>query len=271
LADSQVKCERRIDVANKLVCLVAVLAVLAFLFTGLAAAQSPAPTETIHQQGLTGTGSSHGRSQTPPSTIFYGGDGNPLNPEADGLWANNSSAFGLSGSVYSPFIIPKSTKWKLAGLFTNVEYFPTAPSVDNASWAIVSVDKSTTPPLATTICSGVDAPTLTDTGRLYFGLYEEFTTAVTVAGCTLSGGSNKGGTEYWESITVQTGAGGIFQLAYESNVPDVPPPFSIGTPEPTDDSYFYGPQFGAPVFINANTQGPFHVFSAGIVATVANK
>jgi hypothetical protein len=266
-----VKCKRRIDVANKLVCSTAVLVVLAFLFTGVAVAQNPAPTETIHQQGLTGTGSSHGRSQTPPSTLFYGGDGNPLNPEADGLWVNDSSFLGLSGSVYSPFIVPKTTKWKLAGLFTNVEYFPGPPTLDGAKWAIVSVDKSTTPPLATTICSGVSAPAVTPTGRVYFGIYEEFTTSVAVGGCTLSGGSNKGGTEYWESITLETGANSIFQLAYESNVPDVPPPFSIGTPEPTDDSYFYGPQFGAPVFINANTQGPFHVFSAGVVATVANK
>jgi hypothetical protein len=254
-------------VANKLVCSAAVLVVLAFLFTGLAVAQNPAPTETIHQQGLTGTGSSHGKSHTPPSTLFYGGDGNPLNPEADGLWANDSTFFGLSGSVYSPFVIPKTSKWNLSGLFTNVEYFPTTPTVDGAKWAIVTLDKSTIPPIATTVCSGIDtSPVLTDTGRLYFGFYEEFTTAVAVGGCTLRGGSSKAGTEYWESITVQTS---VDQLAYESNVPDVPPPFSIGTLEPTDDSYFYGPQFGAPVFVNANTQGPFHVFSAGVVGTAS--
>ena len=257
--------------ANKLVCLAAVLAVLAFLFTGLAVAQNPAPTETIHQQGLTGTGSSHGRSHIPPSTVFYGGDGDPLNPSADGLWVNDSGYFGLSGSTYSPFVIPKGVKWNVKGLFTNIEYYPLypfSPRVDSAAWAIVKVDKSTIPPLATTVCSGIDdSPVITDTGRLYFGLYEEFTTAVTVGGCTLKGGSSKGGTEYWESITVQTS---VFQLAYESNVPDVPPPFSIGTLEPTDDSYFYGPSFGAPVFVNTNTQGPFHVFSAGVVATVGN-
>jgi hypothetical protein len=254
-------------VANKLVCSAAVLVVLAFLFTGLAVAQNPAPTETIHQQGLTGTGSSHGKSHTPPSTLFYGGDGNPLNPEADGLWANDSTFFGLSGSVYSPFVIPKTSKWNLSGLFTNVEYFPTTPTVAGAKWAIVTLDKSTIPPIATTVCSGIDtSPVLTDTGRLYFGFYEEFTTAVAVGGCTLRGGSSKAGTEYWESITVQTS---VDQLAYESNVPDVPPPFSIGTLEPTDDSYFYGPQFGAPVFVNANTQGPFHVFSAGVVGTAS--
>ena len=248
---------------KKLVCLTAVLVALASIFTGLATAQTPSPTATIGEQHLTGPGSSTGIKLTIPNTLFYGGDGNPNNPNADGLWANDNSFFGLSGSVYSPFIIPKTSKWNVSGLFTNVEYFPTTPTVDGAAWAIVSLDKSTIPPIATTVCSGIDSsPVLTDTGRLYFGTYEEFTTAVKVGGCTLRGGSNKAGTEYWESVTLQTS---VFQLAYESNVPDTPPPFSIGTPEPTDDSYFYGPQFGAPVFVNANTQGPFHVFSAGVV------
>ena len=251
---------------KKLVCLTGVLVALAFIFTGLAVAQTPSPTATIGEQHLTGPGSSTGIKLTIPNTLFYGGDGNPNNPNADGLWANDSSYFGLSGSVYSPFIIPKTSKWNVSGLFTNVEYYPTTitgPTVDGAAWAIVSVDKSTIPPIATTVCSGVDSsPVFTATGRLYFGLYQEFTTAVAVGGCTLRGGSTKAGTEYWESITMQTS---VFQLAYESNVPDVPPPFAIGTPEPTDDSYFYGPQFGAAVFVNANTQGPFHVFSAGVV------
>lgn len=248
---------------KKLVCLTGVLVALAFIFTGLAVAQTPPLTATIGQQHLTGQGSSNGNSKTPPGTLFYGGDGNPLNPNADGLWANDSSFEGLSGSVYSPFIIPKTSKWNLSGLFANLEYYPTTPTVDGAKWAIVTLDKNTIPPIATTVCSGVDSsPVLTATGRLYFGLYAEFTTAVAVGGCTLRGGSNKAGTEYWESVTVQTS---VFQLAYESNVPDSPPPFSIGTPEPIDDSYFYGPQFGAPVFVNANTQGPFHVFSAGVV------
>ena len=256
--------------ANKLAYSTAVLVVLALLFTGLAVAQSPSPTETIHQQGLTPTGGSHGNSKTPAGTLFYGGDGDPTNPSTDGLWANDSSSFGLSGSVYSPFLIPKTSKWNVTGLFANIEYNPTTPTVDAAAWAIVSVDKSVIPPLATTVCSGVDStPVLTDTGRNYFGFYEEFTTAVAVGGCTLRGGSSKAGTEYWESVTVQTGANSVFQLAYESNVPDTPPPFSIGTPEPTDDSYFYGPQFGASVFVNANTQGPFHVFSAGVVGTAS--
>ena len=253
---------------KKLVCLTGVLVALAFIFTGLAVAQTPSATATIGQQHLTGPGSSTGIKLTIPNTLFYGGDGNPNNPNADGLWVNDSSYLGLSGSVYSPFIIPKTSKWNLSGLYTNVEYYPWPPTVDGAKWAIVSLDKSTIPPIATTVCSGIDSsPVLTDTGRSYFGFYEEFTTAVAVGGCTLRGGSNKTGTEYWESVTLQTGgqSGTVYQLAFESNVPDSPPPFSIGTPEPVDDSYFYGPQFGAPVFVNANTQGPFHVFSAGVV------
>src|SRR3974390_28134 len=228
---ARVKCERRIDV-KKLVCSTAVLVALAFLFTGLATAQTPTPTATIGEQHLTGPGSSTPIKVTIPNTLFYGGDGNPANPNADGLWVNDSSYLSLSGSVYSPFIIPKTSKWNVAGLFTNVEYYPAPPKVDGAAWAIVTVDKSTIPPIATTVCSGIDSsPVLTATGRIYFGLYEEFTTAVAVGGCTLRGGSNKAGTEYWESVTIQTGgpSHNIFQLAYESNVPDSPPPVSIGT------------------------------------------
>jgi len=242
-------------------------ALLVLFLAGLAFAQQPSPTATIHQQGLTGTGSSHGQSKTAPGTIFYGGDSDPANANSDGLWVNDSSYLGLSGSVYSPFLIPKSSKWNLSGLFANIEYYPTTPAVDGAKWAIVSLDKSTIPPIATTVCSGIDAvPILTDTGRNFFGVYEEFTTAVAVAGCQLRGGSNKVGAEYWESVTVETST---VQLAYESNVPDSPPPNALGTPEPVDDSYFYGPQFGAPVFVNANTQGPFHVFSAGVTGTAS--
>lgn len=252
--------------AKKLVCSTAVLIVLAFVLTGLALAQVPAPTATTHEQGLTGAGAAHGHSKTPPGTIFYGGDGDPTNPNQNGLWANDSSYFGESASVYSPFLIGKNSKWNITGLFTNVEYYPTTPTVDGAAWAIVSLDKTTIPPIATTVCSGVDtAPVLTDTGRLYFGTYEEFTTAVAVGGCALKGG--KAGAEYWESITLQTS---VFQLAYESGVSDSPPPNSIGTPEPLNDSYFYGPQFGAPVFVNANSQGPgFNSFSAGVVGTAS--
>lgn len=254
---------------KKLVCTTTLLAALAFLFTGLAVAQNPAPTATIHQQGLTGQGSSHGASKTPPGTLFYGGDGDPTNAEADGLWTNNSSFFGIFGEVFSPFIIPKTTKWNLSGLFTNVEYYPHPPTIDGAAWSVITITKNTNtvPPtiIGTIVCSGTDSsPVLTDTGRLYFGLYEEFTTAVAVAGCDLKGGPK--GTEYWESVTPQTGANGVFQLAYESNVPDVPPPNAIGTTV-TDDAYFYAPAFGDSSLTNTSTLGPFHIFSAGVVAS----
>jgi len=270
LGIGHVKCERRIDVLKKLVYLTGVLVALAFIFTGLALAQAPSPTATIHQQHLTGSGVENSNKPSVPSILFYGGDGDPNNAEADGLWTNRSTSIGLFGQVFSPFMIPKTNKWNVSSLFTNVEYFPFPPVVDAAEWQVISIttNNNTVPPtvVGTIVCSGVDAvPILTDTGRLYFGFYEEFTTAVAVAGCDLKGGSK--GSTYWESVTPDTGATGIFQLAYESNVPDSTPPNAIGTPEPVDQSYFYGPQFGVTTLQNANTQGPFHVFSAGVAGS----
>lgn len=256
--------------AKKLVCSIALLFTLVFLFSALALAQAPTATATIHQQNLTGPGVENSNKPGISGILFYGGDGDPNNAQADGLWANNSSSIGLFGEVFTPFIISKTAKWNLASLFANIEYFPNPPTVDAVAWSVITITKNTgtVPPTitGTIVCSGTDSfPVLTDTGRLYFGFYEEFTTAVAVAGCDLKGGSK--GVEYWESVTPQTGATGVFQLAYESNVPDVNRPNAVGTPEPLDDSYFYGPAFGASSLVNANTQGPFHLFSAGVAGS----
>jgi hypothetical protein len=243
------------------------LTVLMVLVAGLAFAQRPTPTATIHQQGLTGQGVQANNKPGVSGILFYGGDIDTTSPNADGLWTNNNSLLGLSGQVFSPFVIPKTTKWSVSSLFTNVLYNPFPPAIDSASWDVVSIttNSNTIPPstTATIVCSGTDSsPVLTDTGRNLFGFYEEFTTAVAVAGCDLKGGPK--GADYWESVTVNTST---FQLAYESNVNDTPPPNAIGTPEPANNSYFYGPAFGATTLVNANTQGPFSLFSAGVAGT----
>jgi hypothetical protein len=243
------------------------LTVLLVLFAGLAFAQQPSPTMTIHQQGLTGKGVPSSHKPGVSGILFYGGDSDPLSPNADGLWTNNSSYFGISGEVFSPFVIPKTAKWNVSSLFTQVEYYPYPPTIDSASWYVLSIttNSSTIPPTitGTIVCSGTDsAPVLTDTGRNFFGFYEEYTTAVAVAGCDLKGGPK--GATYWESVTPNTS---VFQEAYESNIPDTPPPNAIGTPEPTDESYFYAPSFGYSTLTNTSTLGPFSLFSAGVAGS----
>jgi len=248
-----------------------VLVVLVSCFCMLALAAQK-PTATIHEQGLRPT---QGTAAAGPVTgacanadcIFYGGDGNPSDPNADGLWANNSTYFGIAGSVYSPFVWTKAKRcggkcaWEVDGLFVNDEMYPTTPTVDSADWAILSgVAAGGTPSTATTVCSGTGATvTLTDTGNLYFGLYEEFAVSVPVAGCRIK--AKKGPATFHESITANTS---VFQLVYESNSPQNAN--AIGNAEPVDDSFFYAPAFGFSSFTNTTQLGPFHTFSAGVCA-----
>jgi hypothetical protein len=274
---------------KKTLCSTALLAALVLVFAGLAAAQDRSqiqPTPTIGEQVLIRP--SPGVLKEPFSLmpkssplqpsycnpcLFYGGDGDPTNPNADGLWDNNSADFGIDAAVYSPFTVPKKgDSWKVTGLFANIEYYPYPPlQPTDAVWSIQSgLVSGGTITSKTIVCSGTDpAPVLTDTGRLYFGLYEEFTTAVAVTGkkgvCGLKG--SKAGTIYWEQVTPEYGATGSFQLAYESNAPDSPPGEAFGLPEPPNDSFFLSPDFGFPTLTPAQDLGPFTIFSAGVEGT----
>jgi hypothetical protein len=147
-------------------------------------------------------------------------------------------------------------------IFGNIEYNPFPPAVASVQWAVVSgVAAGGTPSTVTTICSGNDSsPVLTDTGRNFFGFYEEFATSAHVAGCSIKVKA-KGGATLYELVQPQTSG---FQLAYISNIPDTPPPNAIGTAEPTGESFFYSPSFGFSTFTNATQLGPFNLFSAGI-------
>lgn len=263
-------------------------ALLVLFVTGLSFAQKP--TATLHEQGLSGKsvkGLAGPVTGACPNNdcIFYGGDGDPTSPNADGLWQNNSSAFGIDGRVYSPFIVSKATKcggkcnWGVDGMFANIEYYPNQSvfgvpiAVDSVNWAIVTgVAAGGSPSTVTTVCSGNDTGfVLTPTGNIYFGTYEEDATTVHVAGCTLGTGKGKGGTEYWMLVQPQTSTDGAFgfQEAYESNSPSNAN--AIGTAEPANDSWFYGPAFGDSTFVNANTQGPFVTFSTGVCAALVGK
>jgi hypothetical protein len=187
---------------KKIVCSTALLAALMLLFVGLASAQDRSqlkPTATIAEQfavrptsgilkppfNLLKLSAQTGTAQ--PSycspCLFYAGDGDPSNlSTANGLWDNNSMDFGIDGAVYTPFSVPAKVKgchgkcdWSVSGMFANIQYFPSPPvTPTDAVWSIVTgVVAGGTPP-GTVICSGTDtAPVLTDTGRLWFGFYEE--------------------------------------------------------------------------------------------------
>jgi len=269
---------------KKIVCLTAVV----LIFAGLATAQSLSqikPTATIHEQvqlrpmpgvlkspfNLLPKGSPLAPAYCSPC-LFYGGDSNPSSPSADGLWDNNSADFGISGVIYTPFVVPAKTgkcggkcDWAVSGIGGNLEMAPSPPSIISQDFSIVTgVASGGTPSTTTVICSGTDSsPTMTDTGRLFFGFYEEWNVTAHTSGCPSLEGKGKSGTIYWQTNPVDTG-NGTFQLAYESNVPDSPPPNAVGLPEPVDSSFFFSPNFGFSTFTNTSTLGPFHVFSADI-------
>jgi len=271
-----------------MLCLVALLA-LVVVFVGPAAAQIPGvkPTATIHEQVAVRPsqgvlkpefrGMLHGAAQPLQPTycspcLFYAGDSDPSNFNADGLWDNNSSYFGINGIIYTPFTPVKIGKcggkcaWLISGIGGNIEMYPFPPTIDSVAWSLVKgVAAGGTPGSTTTICSGTDsAPTITDTGRLFFGLYEEFNvTASTGGACKVK--PSKKTPIVWQTNQVNTS---VFQLAYESNVPDSPPPNAFGPAEPVDQSYFYSPAFGFPSFTNTTQLGPFDVFSTDIEGTL---
>lgn len=246
------------------------LTVLLVLFTGLAMAQKA----TIHEQNLP-RGEGQVGALLPAGgcpngdCLFYGGDGSPSDPNADGLWQNNSSDFGIDGQVWSPFVWTKLGKcggkcaWNVDNLLANIEMNPFPPTMSSVKWVVgTGVAAGGTPSTITTVCSGNDSsPVVTDTGRLYFGFYEEFAVAANVAGCSLKG-KGKTGTQFYQLVQPQTG-GGLFQLAYQSNVA-AGNPNAIGTAEPVDQSFFYSPAFGFSTFTNTTQLGPFHTFSTAV-------
>jgi len=265
---------------KRLLCLVVVL----LFVVGMASAQKFSPAIVQHQNSAVGHISIHSMAAPQQPTycspcFFYGGDGNPNSPNANGLWDNNADYFGIAAQDYTPFLVKKvkgvhGRHLSVSGVGGNQEMYPnniingTDPVIADVPWAIMTgVATGGTPATATTVCSGDDAaPTVTATGRLFFGFYEEYNVAAaTGGGCTLT--LSHKGTMYWQVNPVHTTT---FQLAYESNVSDWPTfPNAFGPQEPSDLSYFYGPAFGFSTFANANTQGYFHAFSADIEGTVS--
>jgi hypothetical protein len=270
---------------KRLLCLLALLAIVTVLFAGMASAQRPQPTATIGEmvavrpspgvlkpeyQGLINASPLQPAYCSP--CLFYAGDSNPSSPNANGLWDNNSSDFGISGVIYTPFVVQKQKKqhgkgWSVSGIGGNIEMSPSPPNLLGQDWSIVTgVTAGGTPASTTVLCSGTDpSPVATDTGRLFFGVFEEWNVAAHATSCPLLKLTKKG-TEFWQTNPVDTG-NGFFQLAYQSNT-DVPPPNGFGPAQPVDQSYFYSPNFGFSTFTNANQLGSFHTFSTDIEGTV---
>lgn len=176
------------------------------------------------------------------SCLFYSGDFDAAGQNPNGLWNNVSSGIGISGTVYTPFTVPKKykgakgkTDWSVQGLFVNEQM--DIGSATSATWSIVQGVASGGNPSGgqvKTICSGTGTPTLTATGRSAFGL-TEYTILLTGISCpTLEAGT------YWMTL-VPT----VASLGYLSDVEDSTPANAEGPGiSVVDDSFFYAPDFG---------------------------
>jgi hypothetical protein len=204
--------------------------------------------------------------------LLYAGDFDPAGQNPDALWNNNSLVFGIVGTVYVPFTIPKKfkgakgkTDWNVQGLFMNELMGDVGFGivVESVSWSIVQGVADGGNPSGgqvKTICSGTGTPTLTPTGRASFGLVEE-TILITGISCpTLEAGS------YWMTMVPTT-----LGLAYLTDVEDNSPKNIEGPgSEPADLSFFFSPSFGFNSFSNTSTvcgNIGCDSFSVGVIGT----
>jgi hypothetical protein len=169
--------------------------------------------------------------------LFYGGDFDPSNVNANGLW-NGVSV--VSGEVLVPFTVGRGETWLVTGLFTNNLSNVSVIDPQKANW---SISKGvTTGSGGYTIASGTARATYTPTGRSGFG-YTEYTVLVhTPTVIVLRPGT------YWLTVvplctnSADSLCGGA--LYYESNTEDSPPLDHYGLLEPNDLSYFNSADFG---------------------------
>jgi hypothetical protein len=184
-------------------------------------------------------------------TLFYGGDFDPNNPNANGL-ANENDA-NVSGNpygaaVYQNFIIPTGQNWTIHGLFSNDLMNNTAST---AYWEIRSGVSGGNG--GTLIASGTGTDLMTATGRSGFG-FAEFNNLVTGLNVALGAGT------YWFTVVPQSP--GQFGRTFNSNTFGLN---SVGSS--ISDQQFFNSQFFGANFENTDDFGVFPNFSDGVIGT----
>jgi hypothetical protein len=134
--------------------------------------------------------------------LFYGGDLDPFNPNANALANERNTAIGRS-NVYQNFIVPTGQTWGVHSLFSNDLVAPdnnsALPVFTSADWSIrtgVSAGNS-----GSVVASGTSPVIVTPTGRTLFGM-TEYNFDVLGLNITLGPGM------YWMNVTpVDSGTG----------------------------------------------------------------
>jgi hypothetical protein len=190
-------------------------------------------------------------AQCGSNCLFYGGDLNANNGNADGL-ANENDAI-VSGSpygaaTYQNFTLATSSTG--TGLFTN-----NLSGLNPATgyWEIrTGVSEGNG---GTLVASGTGAMTQTATGRSAFG-FTEYRDEVDGLNLNLTGG-----TQYWMAVVPQDPSNS--NRSFNSNSTDAIN--AVGN-QTSNLQFFNSSLFGAN-FTNANNEGPFPVFSSGVIGT----
>jgi hypothetical protein len=245
-------------VKTAMLLLVAGAAVTAGALAGASGATSSGPAATARAAALhTGQATHSVQSFAPPAAcspcLYYSGDFNAGDPNANGL-ANESDAIVTTGaSVYTP--VTPDSDWLVSGLFENTLSGLTPTS---ATWEIrTGVSEGNG---GTVYASGSGAVTQTATGRSDFG-YNEYTDSVTVPTVLLHQGVT-----YWINVTPVCAA--CANRAFESNVPAAGGANRVGPPDVLNQSFINSSFFGYN-FTNANNEGVFPLFSFGVAGTLA--
>jgi len=184
--------------------------------------------------------------------LFYGGDFEPTNQNANALANENDAIVGgnpYGAATFQNFIIPAGHTWNIQSLFTNnlSDLNPTS-----GYWQLregVSEGNG-----GTLIASGTGAGsafTWDPTNRSAFG-YNEYTAHIHDLSITLGSG------QYWMSVVPLA----TDQSGRSFNTNTFTRPNGVGTEIDNQqyfDSAFFGSSFG-----NANEQGVFPIFSSGI-------
>lgn len=183
--------------------------------------------------------------------LYYGGDLNTASSDANGLI--NEDISGTQATEYAAFTVPTGQIWNITGLFGNNFMSFTAQT---AAWSIRSGMSDGNG--GTTLFSGSVTPQVTDTGVNDFG-YEIYTVAVNgLSGIQLGAGT------YWLSVVPTCpSCGGASYLANTdgSNAYGTAGPANVNWLDWAAQGYNY---------VNANTQGVFPTFSAGVIGTLAS-
>src|SRR5487761_1466196 len=187
--------------------------------------------------------------------LFYGGDLNPNDPNANGL-ANEMDLTVNQSAIYTPFVVPNGQTWNISGLFTDNLMNIQALS---AGWEIRSGVSSGNG--GTLLFSGSsNAPVVTDTGINAFG-FEDSAVAVTgLSGIQLGAGT------YWLSVVpvcLDPNNGTCSGRSFQANTQGLN---AFGPPEPQNESFWNSSFFGQN-FSNANTAGSFVTMSGGVIGT----